>query len=714
MIQYEIEMEHSDADAPAELSKPVDQCINDSLKQDLFNKEKYFLPHRKLTAICRREAVYTYLRKYFDEAKASSHAAYVCGTAKEIFAILVLIDEVSIISKFVEEGINDGHLPFDGSHGKAVLWKCGSSEGDPIELFHGSTNKTRREFYNKQWWVHVPVLARDKDDRARQYDLPSGTVLPWTFVSKDEIPGGFGKVRQVKMHKDHHPFTCDSFALKTLSPEFNVSGNKKVFMQEMKAFQQMSPGTHLLELCATFTMDSKFMLLFPWAEGGSLLNLWAQPHENLCKTVGSDSPDLVKWIGGQCQGLVQGLHMIHNNPRSKDECYFGIHGDIKPANILHFSEETADNNHFGVLKIADFGLTKFHRKGSRSNYTPKTAGAADQTYRAPEHDNDRIMSNKVDVWALGCVFSEMMTWVLEGPEGIDGYRGKRVDEPRRPWDPRWHEDNFFAKSVVRKRRDDGVFPPQPSISQDTGKAEEVTLLVKVLDQLKRVLPGRKDGRTQVGSNKTTLVDQLWSQNCDLVTKFLNNAFTAAQAAQTPNGTIGSLQYYFVQDYYYLTLTVPHKAYLLNSSGPNDSAAERTSAINDTVADMVGDLEYASQFRQDLESPNHLNVSDAVIENAKLEPVLRRYVDWLGENTQLGWYLFSVSRIACIYSKFFDEWVSPNLDWDYGSKLSVQLQEVVNINNDTETFATANRLFRQALVFETEFFESAVGKSPEDL
>ncbi|CVK91482.1 uncharacterized protein FMAN_09574 [Fusarium mangiferae] len=43
----------------------------------------------------------------------------------------------------------------------------------------------------------------------------------------------------------------------------------------------------------------------------------------------------------------------------------------------------------------------------------------------------------------------------------------------------------------------------------------------------------------------TLVDQLWTQNCDLVTKFLNNAFTTAQAAQTSQGTLESLQYYFV-------------------------------------------------------------------------------------------------------------------------------------------------------------------------
>ncbi|RKL04823.1 hypothetical protein BFJ71_g3603 [Fusarium oxysporum] len=225
----------------------------------------------------------------------------------------------------------------------------------------------------------------------------------------------------------------------------------------------------------------------------------------------------------------------------------------------------------------------------------------------------------------------------------------------------------------------------------------------------------------------TLVAQLWRQNCDLVTKFLNNAFTAAQAAQTSKGTLESLQYYFIQDYYYLTLTVPHKAYLLKSLDPDESAADQTSAINETVLDMTSDLEYASHFRQDLTSPDHLNVSSTVVKNAKLEPVLRQYVDWLGENTKLGWYLFSVSRVPCIYgwaeiayqlnqssstvrgTKFFDEWISPNLDWSYGAKLSVELQEVLSANNNTETFAVANGLFRQALEFETAFFESAVGK-----
>ncbi|KAK2691424.1 hypothetical protein QWA68_008840 [Fusarium oxysporum] len=229
----------------------------------------------------------------------------------------------------------------------------------------------------------------------------------------------------------------------------------------------------------------------------------------------------------------------------------------------------------------------------------------------------------------------------------------------------------------------------------------------------------------------TLVAQLWRQNCDLVTKFLNNAFTAAQAAQTSKGTLESLQYYFIQDYYYLTLTVPHKAYLLKSLDPDESAADQTSAINETVLDMTSDLEYASHFRQDLTSPDHLNVSSTVVKNAKLEPVLRQYVDWLGENTKLGWYLFSVSRVPCIYgwaeiayqlnqssstvrgTKFFDEWISPNLDWSYGAKLSVELQEVLSANNNTETFAVANGLFRRALEFETAFFESAVGKVLED-
>ncbi|KAF5969147.1 hypothetical protein FBULB1_10400 [Fusarium bulbicola] len=227
----------------------------------------------------------------------------------------------------------------------------------------------------------------------------------------------------------------------------------------------------------------------------------------------------------------------------------------------------------------------------------------------------------------------------------------------------------------------------------------------------------------------TLVDQLWTQNCDLVTKFLNNAFTTAQAAQTSQGTLESLQYYFVQDYYYLTLTVPHKAYLLKSLDPDDSAADQTSAINETVLDMTGDLEYASSFRQDLTSPEHLNVSSSVVKNAKLEPVLREYVDWLRDNTNLGWYLWSISRLPCIYgwaeiayqlnqststvrgTKFFDEWLAPNLEWSYGAKLSIELQEVLSATNNTETFAVANGLFRKALEYETAFFESALGKSP---
>ncbi|KAF5663393.1 TENA THI-4 family [Fusarium circinatum] len=201
----------------------------------------------------------------------------------------------------------------------------------------------------------------------------------------------------------------------------------------------------------------------------------------------------------------------------------------------------------------------------------------------------------------------------------------------------------------------------------------------------------------------TLVDQLWTQNCDLVTKFLNNAFTAAQAAQASQGTLESLQYYFIQDYYYLTLTVPHKAYLLKSLDPDDSAAEQTSAINETVLDMTGDLEYASSFRQYLTSPDHLNVSSAVVKNAKLEPVLREYVDWLGGNANLGCTVRG--------TRFVDEWLIPNLEWSYGAKLSVELQEVLSANNNTETFDVANGLFRKALEYETAFFKSALGKSP---
>eukprot|EP00898_Chlorokybus_atmophyticus_P009082 jgi/Chlat1/9175/Chrsp97S08449 len=94
--------------------------------------------------------------------------------------------------------------------------------------------------------------------------------------------------------------------------------------------------------------------------------------------------------------LLNGLHYLHSN--------WILHRDLKPSNILVMG----DGEEQGVVKIADFGLARVYQAPLK----PLSDNGVVVTiwYRAPELLlGARHYTPAVDVWAVGCIFAELIT-----------------------------------------------------------------------------------------------------------------------------------------------------------------------------------------------------------------------------------------------------------------------------------------------------------------
>lgn len=118
--------------------------------------------------------------------------------------------------------------------------------------------------------------------------------------------------------------------------------------------------------------------------------------------------------------VVLGLEYLH---------YHGvIHRDIKPANLLLSKE--------GVVKISDFGVSFLVAQEEQSEYDLcKTAGTP--AFYAPELcsiDFDRLITHKVDLWALGVTLYCLAFGVLpfRGKTEFEVFEKISKEEPRYP------------------------------------------------------------------------------------------------------------------------------------------------------------------------------------------------------------------------------------------------------------------------------------------
>lgn len=107
-------------------------------------------------------------------------------------------------------------------------------------------------------------------------------------------------------------------------------------------------------------------------------------------------------------GLADALQALHHQNFR--------HGDLKPANILHFNIDGE-----GVLMITDFGLSRGYTKKTDRRHAQTRTRASTASYEAPEVYEHPSMprSRKYDIWSIGCIFLEFTIWLLYDFKALD-------------------------------------------------------------------------------------------------------------------------------------------------------------------------------------------------------------------------------------------------------------------------------------------------------
>ena len=185
--------------------------------------------------------------------------------------------------------------------------------------------------------------------------------------------GAFGSVYKIQDKNDNKVYALKEIIL-------NKNENLDEIKNEARLLEKID-NENVIKYINSFFYDDSFYLIMEFCSNLDLRS-FIDEHKKDNKLI---SETIIRKI---ISGLCHGIKAIHNNNM--------IHRDLKPENIF-----ISDNYE---IKIGDFGLSKILNE---TNYAQTKVGT--YVYMAPEIYNGEKYTNKVDIWALGCIIHELCT-----------------------------------------------------------------------------------------------------------------------------------------------------------------------------------------------------------------------------------------------------------------------------------------------------------------
>ncbi|XP_070558449.1 cyclin-dependent kinase 20-like isoform X1 [Ptychodera flava] len=193
------------------------------------------------------------------------------------------------------------------------------------------------------------------------------------------ILGRIGEGAHGIVFKAKHIETGEIAAMKKVPLRKLDDGIPNTALREIKALQEIDENQHIVKLRDVFPHGTGFVLVFEF-----MLSDLSEVVRNC------DKPLTEAQIKSYMQMLLKGVTYCHENSI--------MHRDLKPANLL--ISET------GHLKLADFGLARVFNNDEGRQYSHQVAT---RWYRAPELlYGARKYDEGVDLWAVGCIFGELL------------------------------------------------------------------------------------------------------------------------------------------------------------------------------------------------------------------------------------------------------------------------------------------------------------------